>query len=82
MHTFQGVRSANVSGVRGHAFCVIYKDIETLRFSVFGRSRSLLFWYILVLPFLANWSHLFSDNWTCFWASFVDPFRGHFLVCF
>ena len=43
VHTFRGVRSANVSGVRGHAFCVIYKDIETLRFSVFGRSLSLFF---------------------------------------
>ena len=43
LHTFRGVRSANVSGVRGHAFCVIYKDIETLRFSVFGRRRCVLF---------------------------------------
>ena len=82
MHTFRGVRSANVSGVRGHAFCVIYKDIETLRFSLFGRSRSVFFAYILVLRFLANLCHLFSDIWTCFGVSFGGPVRGQFFACF
>ena len=59
LHTFRGVRLANVSGVRWHTCRFAVKDIETLRFSVFGRHRGVLFGWILVLPFPANLRHLF-----------------------